>query len=82
MKKALVVFSGGQDSSTCLYYAVKHYDAVYTIGFKYGQRHEIELECRKDFIESFPRALNVLGTNNNVTCLPFGTATWLMNHDF
>lgn len=55
MKKALVVFSGGQDSSTCLYYAVKNYDAVYTIGFKYGQRHEIELKCRKEFIEELKR---------------------------
>ena len=52
MEKALVVFSGGQDSSTCLYYAVKNFDAVYTIGFKYGQRHEIELKCRQDFLES------------------------------
>ncbi|WP_031492242.1 7-cyano-7-deazaguanine synthase QueC [Succinivibrio dextrinosolvens] len=52
MKKALVVFSGGQDSSTCLYYAVKNYDAVYTIGFKYGQRHEIELKCRQEFLDA------------------------------
>ncbi len=52
MKKALVVFSGGQDSSTCLYYAVKNFDEVYTIGFKYGQRHEVELQCRKDFLNA------------------------------
>ena len=51
MKKALVVFSGGQDSSTCLYYAVKNFDAVYTIGFKYGQRHDIELKCRQEFLD-------------------------------
>ena len=43
MKKALVVFSGGQDSSTCLYYALKNFDYVYTIGFEYGQRHDVEL---------------------------------------
>ncbi|GBQ27252.1 7-cyano-7-deazaguanine synthase QueC [Acidiphilium acidophilum] len=43
---ALVLFSGGQDSATCLAYALDRYDRVETIGFFYGQRHAVELECR------------------------------------
>ena len=43
---ALVLFSGGQDSTTCLAWALKQFDAVETIGFDYGQRHAVELECR------------------------------------
>lgn len=41
--KALVIFSGGQDSTTCLGYALKKYEQVVAISFKYGQKHEIEL---------------------------------------
>ncbi len=43
---ALVLFSGGQDSATCLADALARYDRVETIGFRYGQRHAIEIECR------------------------------------
>jgi 7-cyano-7-deazaguanine synthase len=43
---ALVLFSGGQDSATCLAWALDRYDRVETIGFVYGQRHRIELDCR------------------------------------
>ena len=42
--KALVVFSGGQDSTTCLYWAKKHFEEVYAISFIYGQKHELEVE--------------------------------------
>lgn len=45
-KHALVLFSGGQDSTTCLAWALHHYDRVETIGFSYGQRHSAELEAR------------------------------------
>ncbi|MDJ0748905.1 MAG: 7-cyano-7-deazaguanine synthase QueC [Woeseiaceae bacterium] len=47
--KALVVLSGGQDSTTCLYWAIDRFglDAVTTITFDYGQRHRIELECAR-----------------------------------
>jgi 7-cyano-7-deazaguanine synthase len=45
-EKALVLFSGGQDSTTCLAYALQHFDHVETLGFDYGQRHKIELEQR------------------------------------
>ena len=47
---ALVLFSGGQDSATCLMWALQKYDYVETIGFDYGQRHHIELKIRQQFI--------------------------------
>ena len=43
---ALVLFSGGQDSSTCLAWALARYPHVETVGFNYGQRHAVEMECR------------------------------------
>lgn len=51
MSSALVMFSGGQDSATCLAWALDRYDVVETIGFDYGQRHKVELECRNVFID-------------------------------
>jgi 7-cyano-7-deazaguanine synthase len=45
-KTALVLFSGGQDSTACLAWALERYARVETIGFDYGQRHRIELDCR------------------------------------
>ena len=47
---ALVLFSGGQDSATCLAWALDRYEKVETIGFSYGQRHSIELKCRETFL--------------------------------
>jgi 7-cyano-7-deazaguanine synthase len=43
---ALVLFSGGQDSATCLAWALDRYEHVETLGFNYGQRHVVELTCR------------------------------------
>ncbi|MGM9928106.1 MAG: 7-cyano-7-deazaguanine synthase QueC [Lysinibacillus sp.] len=43
--KAVVVFSGGQDSTTCLFWALKEFDEVIAVTFDYGQRHSLELEC-------------------------------------
>jgi len=45
-QSALVLFSGGQDSTTCLAWALARYAHVETVGFAYGQRHAVELECR------------------------------------
>lgn len=47
MEKAIVVFSGGQDSTTCLLWALEEFDQVETVTFLYGQRHELEVECAK-----------------------------------
>ena len=44
--KALVLFSGGQDSTACLAYALTHFAHVETLGFDYGQTHKVELDCR------------------------------------
>ncbi len=44
--KALALFSGGQDSTVCLGWALQRFDVVETIGFDYGQRHRVELDCR------------------------------------
>lgn len=51
---ALVLFSGGQDSTTCLAWALEHFASVETIGFDYGQRHRVELECRQPIRTRLP----------------------------
>ncbi|MCU0941119.1 MAG: 7-cyano-7-deazaguanine synthase QueC [Hydrogenophaga sp.] len=45
--RALVLFSGGQDSTTCLAHALDRFEHVETIGFDYGQRHRVELDARQ-----------------------------------
>jgi len=45
-EQALVLFSGGQDSTTCLAWALANFARVETVGFRYGQRHAVELDCR------------------------------------
>lgn len=55
-KGALVLFSGGQDSTTCLAWALETFGKVETLGVDYGQRHEVELVCRARVIEKM-RAL-------------------------
>ena len=66
--KALVLFSGGQDSTTCLAWALDRYELVETIGFDYGQRHRVELECRTVVLanirERFPRWSERLGQDH------------------
>ncbi|MPW20159.1 7-cyano-7-deazaguanine synthase QueC [Paraburkholderia sp. CNPSo 3157] len=65
---ALVLFSGGQDSTTCLAWALDRYQHVETIGFDYGQRHAIELECRPKVLaslrERFPAWAGKLGDDH------------------
>ena len=54
---ALVLFSGGQDSATCLAWALARFARVELLGFNYGQRHLIELDCRDRLIDGF-KAMN------------------------
>ncbi|TAK84795.1 MAG: 7-cyano-7-deazaguanine synthase QueC [Betaproteobacteria bacterium] len=67
---ALVLFSGGQDSTTCLAWALERFGRVETIGFNYGQRHIVELECRKEVLsrlrQRFPRWSSKLGNDQVV----------------
>ena len=51
---ALVLFSGGQDSTTTLAWALERFERVETIGFDYGQRHKVELECRTRILDQLP----------------------------
>lgn len=65
---ALVLFSGGQDSTTCLAWALSRFERVETLGFDYGQRHRIELECRaairQALLERFPEWAARLGEDH------------------
>ena len=65
---ALVLFSGGQDSATCLAWALDRFAHVETVGFDYGQRHVVELECRGRFIaalrERYPQWSRRLGEDH------------------
>ena len=58
---ALVLFSGGQDSTVCLAYALDRYPRVETVGFDYGQRHGVELECRQTVRSEIARAFPAWG---------------------
>jgi 7-cyano-7-deazaguanine synthase len=50
-----VLFSGGQDSATCVAWALERYRTVETLGFDYGQRHRVELECRESVRDALKR---------------------------
>jgi 7-cyano-7-deazaguanine synthase len=67
-RTALVLFSGGQDSTVCLAWALSRYARVETIGFDYGQRHRVELECRvvvrQALSEAFPNWSYRLGEDH------------------
>ena len=73
---ALVLFSGGQDSTTCLAWALARFSSVETIGFNYGQRHSIELECRARVAErlrrGFPQWAGKLGADHMVDLAVLG----------
>lgn len=52
--RALVLFSGGQDSTVALAWALERFDTVETVGFDYGQRHRVELDCRLTIRDKLP----------------------------
>ncbi len=64
MRKCLVVLSGGQDSTTCLYWALTYYgkENVSAIGFDYGQRHLLELDCAKEICADVDVPFEVIKT--------------------
>ena len=55
-EKALIMFSGGQDSATCLAWACTHFEYVETVGFDYGQRHSIEMQAREQVLAEVRKA--------------------------
>lgn len=59
-EKAVVVFSGGQDSTTCLFWAKQQFGEVETITFDYGQRHKLEIECAQEIARELGVANTVL----------------------
>ena len=73
---ALVLFSGGQDSTVCLAWALARYDRVETVAFDYGQRHRIELDCRKAVLDGvrarFPEWAAKLGEDHAVDLSALG----------
>jgi 7-cyano-7-deazaguanine synthase len=74
--KALVLFSGGQDSATCLAWALARYDHVETIAFDYGQRHKVELQCRLTVLDelraAFPDWAAKLGADHVIDLAVLG----------
>jgi 7-cyano-7-deazaguanine synthase len=68
--RALVLFSGGQDSTTCLAWALERYARVDTVAFDYGQRHRIELDCRRAVLKhlraAFPSWAARLGEDHEI----------------
>ena len=73
---ALVLFSGGQDSTTCLAWALTHFAHVETIGFGYGQRHDVEMRVRLQVLQSlraqFPHWAERLGEDHVVDLAVLG----------
>ena len=67
-RSALVLFSGGQDSTTCLAHALARYERVETVGFDYGQRHRVELVARgavlAELRAQFPQWRDRLGADH------------------
>jgi 7-cyano-7-deazaguanine synthase len=73
---ALVLLSGGQDSAVCLAWALDQFELVETVGFDYGQRHRVELECRRRVREGIaalkPRWADRLGDDHTLTLNALG----------
>ena len=74
--KALIMFSGGQDSATCLAWALERYDYIETVGFNYEQRHAVEMSSRqivlKSFKTGFPNWAEKLGEDHIVDLSALG----------
>jgi 7-cyano-7-deazaguanine synthase len=79
MSSALVLFSGGQDSTTCLAWALSRYEHVETIGFDYGQQHRVEMDARQNVLSAirseFPVWGDKLGADRVITLDAFKSVT-------
>jgi len=75
--KCIVVFSGGQDSTTCLFWAIKKFKEVIAITFDYGQRHALEIECAKNICKEFNIEHHIL----DMSLLSQLSPNALTNHD-
>ena len=75
--KCIVVFSGGQDSATCLFWAMKKFKEVIAITFDYGQRHALEIECAKNICKDFDIVHHIL----DMSLLSQLSPNALTNHD-
>ena len=77
LKKALILFSGGQDSGTCLPWALSHFDYIETVGFHYEQRHDVEmqtrLELRREILAAFPQWADKAGPDHVVDLKSLGS---------
>lgn len=75
-QSALVLFSGGQDSTTCLAWALDRFERVETVAFDYGQRHAVELEVRLRVLdrlrEAFPAWATRLGDDHTIAMPELG----------
>ncbi|MFN3228795.1 MAG: 7-cyano-7-deazaguanine synthase QueC [Asticcacaulis sp.] len=75
-RSALVLFSGGQDSTACLAWALRRYDRVETVGFDYGQRHVVEMQARQavlsGILDVMPDVALRLGQDHLVDLRGFG----------
>jgi 7-cyano-7-deazaguanine synthase len=75
-KSALILFSGGQDSATCLAWAMERHGRVETVGFDYGQRHAVEMQARLNVREAvktvLPQWADRLGPDHVVDLTGFG----------
>jgi 7-cyano-7-deazaguanine synthase len=73
---ALVLFSGGQDSATCLAWALERYPRVETVGFDYGQRHAVEMQARlvvrESMVRTLPQWADRLGPDHVVDLTGYG----------
>lgn len=75
-QKALVLYSGGQDSGTCLAWALDKFAYVETVGFDYGQRHSVEMRCREQMRDgiraAFPHWADKLGEDHIIDLTALG----------
>lgn len=62
-EKAIVVFSGGQDSTTCLFWAKERYKEVIAVSFDYNQKHILELQCAKNICKKYNVEHHILDLN-------------------